>query len=111
VNEGSKYPITSGDTTAITCGSDYCARFGGGELVIDSDSNNHTYSFCNANRASFKLLAAKGSQYPSINGGERNFKLKQFEVYKVSVRISINIIFRNNEEREGVIGADSFINY
>jgi hypothetical protein len=32
VNEGSKYPIASGDTTAIWCYSDYCVVFGGGEL-------------------------------------------------------------------------------
>jgi hypothetical protein len=28
VNEGSKYPITSGDTAAIACWSGYCAGFG-----------------------------------------------------------------------------------
>ena len=68
-----------------------------GELGIASDSNNNTDSYCNANGTSFKLPAAKGSKGPSINGGEFNFQLKQFEVYKVTVRITINIIFRNNE--------------
>ena len=73
----------SGDRTAIRCGSGVCAGFGTGglELVIASDSNNNTASYCNANRDSFKLPAAKGRQYPSINGGEHNFQLKQFEVY------------------------------
>jgi hypothetical protein len=83
VNEGSKYPIRSGDRAAIGCGSEFCARFGVGDLVISSDSNNNTDSRCEANRDSYKLPAAKGSQYPSINGGEKNFQLKQFEVYLV----------------------------
>jgi hypothetical protein len=83
VNEGSKYPITSGDRWAIRCLSGYCARFGDGEIAIASDSNNRTDSYCLANRDSFNLPAAKGSKYPSINGGEHNFQLKQFEVYKV----------------------------
>ena len=100
VNEGSKYPITSGGGGAIWCGSGYCAVFGRDELVIGSNSNNNTYSFCNANLDSFKLPAAQGSEYPSINGGEEYFQLKQFEVYSVMVRININIIFRNNEPRE-----------
>jgi hypothetical protein len=85
VNEGSKYPITSGDKTAIQCWSGGCAVFGGSvfsdELVIKSDSNNNTNSWCAANGSSFNLPAAKGSQYPSINGGEEHFQLKQFEVY------------------------------
>ena len=36
VNEGSKYPVTSGDRVAIRCGSGWCAVFGtcGDELVI-----------------------------------------------------------------------------
>jgi hypothetical protein len=34
VNEGSKYPITSGDTEAIQCRSSRCAIFGAAELVI-----------------------------------------------------------------------------
>jgi hypothetical protein len=75
VNEGSKYPVTSGDTKAIRCHSGYCALFGekGDELFISSDSNNNTDSCCVSNRASFKLPADKGSQYPSINGGEEHF--------------------------------------
>jgi hypothetical protein len=83
VNEGSKYPITSGDTKAIWCYRDCCAGFGtgGNELCIWTDSNNNTLSYCNANGASFNLPAAKGSKEPSINGGEHSFKLKQFEVY------------------------------
>ena len=75
VNEGSKYPITSGDETAIRCSSIWCAWFAAdwGELVIHSYSNNITYNRCCANRESFKLPAAKGSKYPSINGGEECF--------------------------------------
>jgi hypothetical protein len=90
VNEGSKYPITSGDTEAIQCYSDWCPCFGAGgnELAILSDSNNNTSSYCEANGASYKLPAAKGSKEPSINGGEHNFQLKQFEVYSVSVKIT-----------------------
>jgi hypothetical protein len=109
VNEGSKYPINSGDTTAIICNSGRCAWFGDWELRISSDSNNNINSFCSANRASFKLPAAKGSQYPSINGGKRDFHLKKFEVYKVTVRVIINIIFRNNERKERAIQRDCFI--
>jgi hypothetical protein len=71
--------------------------FGDDELCIYRDSNDNTDSWCYANRASFMLPAGKGSEYPSINGGEHNFQLKQFEVYKVSVRITVNVIFRNNE--------------
>jgi hypothetical protein len=76
VNEGSKYPITSGDRWAITCRSGWCAAFGtnGLELVIVSDSNNNNTScWCAADGDSFKLPAAKGSQCPSINGGEQRF--------------------------------------
>jgi hypothetical protein len=85
VNEGSKYSITSGDRDAIQCDSRYCALFGtsGNELVIHSDSNNNTESYCNANCDSYKLPAAKESYYPSMNGGEEFFVLKKFEVYKV----------------------------
>jgi hypothetical protein len=112
VNEGSKYPIRSGDTTAIRCHSDLCAMFGKGcwnDLGIFSDSNNITYNFCDANRDSFKLPAAKGSKYPTINGGDNNFKLKEFEVYKVYVRITIKITFRNNERRKQVRLTSSYI--
>jgi hypothetical protein len=63
----------SGGEKAITCYSSYCARFGYDELDICRDSNNNTDSSCHANRDSFKLPAAKGSEYPSINGGEKNF--------------------------------------
>lgn len=43
VNEGSKYPITGGDRTAIECNSGYCAVFGtnGNELRIWNDSNTN----------------------------------------------------------------------
>jgi hypothetical protein len=62
VNEGSKYPITGGDRDAINCDSDYCAVFGrsGYDLVIFSDSNNNTDSYCYANEPSFNLPPAKG---------------------------------------------------
>ena len=76
VNEGSKYPITSGDTTAIRCLSGGCAIFGCSQLVIASDSNNNTRSWCEANGDSYILPAAKGSEEPSINGGNHNFKVK-----------------------------------
>ena len=100
MNEDSKYPITRGDKEAITSYSSWCARFGDDEFVILSDSNNNNDSYCNANGESFKLPPAKGSKYPSINGGEQDFQLKEFEVYKVSVRITVVIIFRRNEENE-----------
>jgi hypothetical protein len=78
VNEGSKYPITSGDRWGIICCSGACAVFGafGNEIRIYSDSNNNTDSCCRANGDSFELPVAKGSQYPSINGGKSNFILK-----------------------------------
>ena len=110
MNEGRKYPITSRDRTAIKCNSGCCAVFGGSaycwDLVINNDSNNNTKSYCRAEEDSFKLPAAKGSQYPSINGGQMYFQLKQFEVYKVTVRITANILFRNNEWRKGSIQTD-----
>ena len=40
---------------------------GATELVIGTDSNNNTASLCQAKRDSFKMLAAKGSQYPSMH--------------------------------------------
>jgi len=51
VNEGSKYPITSGDKEAIRCHKDFCALFGtcGRELGIYSGSNNQSYNVCYAN--------------------------------------------------------------
>jgi hypothetical protein len=73
VNEGSKYSITSGDARAIECYIGWCAVFGWGELYIVSDSNNNTDSYCLANSYNYKLPAAEGSQYPSINGGDYNF--------------------------------------
>jgi hypothetical protein len=99
VNEGSKYPITIEDRETISCPrAFFCATmFGKGDLGIYSDSNNNTKSYCHAD-GSFKLPKAEGSLYPSINGGKRYFKLKKFEVYKVYVRITINIIYRNKEK-------------
>jgi hypothetical protein len=80
VNEGSKYPIISGYRKAIECGSAWCAVFGTNgnvELVIQSDSNYNTESFCNANRGSFNLPKASGlfseSDSSSINGGSKHF--------------------------------------
>ena len=69
VNEGSKYPMTRGGTDAIVCWSSYCAVFGNWELLISSDSNSNTGSWCRANFACYKLPAANGSRYPSMNGG------------------------------------------
>jgi hypothetical protein len=74
---------------AIRCASGWCAVFGNYELEICSDSNNSNLSYCNANYDCFNLPAAKGSQYPSINGGEEYFQLKKFEVYRVTVNITI----------------------
>jgi hypothetical protein len=93
VNEGSKYPITQGDRDAINCDSQCCAVFGKGscDLVILSDSNNNTESYCYANSPSFNLPPAKGEgcemSSSSINGGKKKFTTKEFEVFKVFVRI------------------------
>jgi hypothetical protein len=78
VNYGSKYMITGGDKSAISCNSDFCALFGteGNELVIWSDSNCNTDSYCLAKSSSFNLPASKGKEGPSMNGGEEDFKLK-----------------------------------
>ena len=102
MNEGSKYPITGGDRQAIRCGSHFCAGFGKGvwiDLGIYSDSNNNTDSECFANKPSFKLPPAKGKDCEegssSINGGKSHFKSKEFEVYRVFVRIIlIKILFK-----------------
>ena len=103
VNEGRKYLITGGDKSAISCNSDFCALFGteGNELVIWSDSNCNTDSYCIAGCSSYNLPASKGKEGPSMNGGEEDFKLKQFEVYSVMVRMKIDIRYRNNERWEG----------
>jgi hypothetical protein len=93
VNEGSKYSITQGDRDAIYCDSRFCPVFGKGDcdLVIWSDSNNNSASGCYANEPSFNLPPAKGEgceKYSSsINGGKVDFKSKEFEVFKVFVRI------------------------
>jgi hypothetical protein len=110
---GSKYPITSGERIAIRSRSDSGAKFGEDEIVIYSyyneetcaprlnfDRFKYTQGKCRKNGASFMLPAAKGSQYPSIAGGEETFLLKLFEVFSVEVRIIINIVFRNNEKRK-----------
>ena len=92
VNEESKYPITGADREAIGCYYDSCAVFGGdNELVIDGDSNYNTGSWCQASLDSFNLPPAKGKgskeDSSTINGGKKNFKSKELEVYRVFVRI------------------------
>jgi hypothetical protein len=94
VNEGSKYPITGGDRKAIECWDGFCALFGTGgscDLVIHSDSNINYDSGCYAQEPSFNLPPAKGEgcekKSSSINGGKVRFKSKEFEVFKVFVRI------------------------
>ena len=83
VNEGCKYPITGGGRQAIGCSSQQCAQFGAwrlSDMVIWSESNSNTKSWCYAKRASFQLPAARGEECEmdssSINGGKRNFKSK-----------------------------------
>jgi len=87
VNEGRKYPNTLGGRDAIRCDFDQCATFGygGNELEIDSESNDVGENFCNANGKTFKLPAAGKNGGPSMNGGEKKFLVKHFEVYTVSV--------------------------
>ena len=93
VNEGIKYPITSGDNNSILCRSDFCAVFGTGgnfcDLAIFSYSNNNNSSYCKPNRPSYNLPLASGwfsqKDSSSINGGDKNFKIKEFEVYRVTV--------------------------
>jgi hypothetical protein len=93
VNEGSKYPITGRDRDAINCDSGYCPVFGreSCDLGISSDSNKNTNSGCFANQPCFNLPPAKGEgceEYSSsINGGKVDFRSKEFEVFKVFVRI------------------------
>jgi hypothetical protein len=62
----------------MACNYDACAVFGakGEELVICSDSNENKYSWCLANRHSFKLPADQEKSYPSMNGGKKYFKNK-----------------------------------
>jgi hypothetical protein len=78
VNEGRKHPITGADRSAISCNSDFCALFGteGNELVIWSDANCNTDSYCLAKNPSFNLPSPKGKEGPSMNGGEEDFKVK-----------------------------------
>jgi hypothetical protein len=70
------------------CRGPRSATFGGVggyvDLEIPSDSNN-TNCWCRANLPSFNLPVAPGSKGPSMNGGEINFQLKEFEVYSVKV--------------------------
>jgi BTB/POZ domain-containing protein KCTD9 len=101
VNENRKFPIMRGGIDAIERRSDLCAVFGDYELSIYGYSNSTLSSYCLSNRDSFNLPSAKGRKEPSMNGGERNFQLKQFEVYSVTVRVAINIIFRKYERTQG----------
>lgn len=93
VNEGNKYPITVDHRKAIECRTGFCALFGtaGNELVIESESNNGRASYCNPNRDSFNLPKANGwfseKDSSTINGGSKNFTSKEFEVYRVYVKI------------------------
>jgi len=124
VNEGTKYPIADGGgKSAIGCVKSHCARFGTGatELVISSDSNDNTDSYCHANHASFNLPKAKGmlgeKDSSSINGGKKHFKCQQFEVYRVIViNIFLITFFRKNESLEKfknffLISASLFFNF
>jgi hypothetical protein len=84
VNQGNKYPITGEDKPAIICDRRYCAVFGNC-LAIDSDSNNNTDSLCLANQECYNLPPASGESNErnssTINGGKRNFKSLELEVY------------------------------
>ena len=78
VNEERKYPITGGDRYAIRCFHGLCEYFGtakANDLIIASDANSNYNSWIYANAPTFKLPAAKGWEYPSMNGGENRFQL------------------------------------
>ena len=87
VNECMKYPIQPG-RSAIYNNRNSCALFGDGcvqDISIASDSNLNSESFCTAGWHCYKLPHAKGPDgnqwYSSINGGEKNFRSKEIEVY------------------------------
>ena len=69
----------------------------GNELAIVGDSNSNSDSYCQADKPSFKLPVATGEGFEkdssSINGGKVNFKAKEFEVYRVFVRITFIYIY------------------
>ena len=111
MNDGSKYPIKGAELAAISCHYLGSAMFGAGgcELTIASESNKGYPSSFSEYSSSFNLPKAKDSKFPSMNGGKEEFRLKQFEVYSVTVRFTINIIFRKNEKSEGVRQTFSFI--
>ena len=63
----------------------------GHDLVIKANSNMKICSYCSANQTSYMLPPAKGESCErgssSINGGKFNFTSKEYEIYKVFVRI------------------------
>ena len=84
-----KYPKPqSAPVWTCCCGDDVCIRFGVCtcvvDLVINGDSNNNSDNFCRSG-GYFKLPAAKGKgvnqRNSSIDGGNDNFRCKEFEVY------------------------------
>jgi hypothetical protein len=93
VNLGAKYPITGHWDGAIRCDSSICSTFGsdeGPEIYIKSYSNSTNDNSCQAEMPSFNLPAAEGEgeeSSSSVNGGEVFFTVKEYEVYRIFVRI------------------------
>ena len=83
-----KYPCPEYPGVGTYCAGDStCFLFGtccAADLGIGSDSNNNSNNYCRAN-GYFKLPAAKGKGFyqrnSSIDGGNDNFRCKEFEVY------------------------------
>ena len=81
VNFKQKFPIQSENGwQAIWCNSGVGAVFGDWEIVIRGDGTG----WCDCSYV-YKLPKADGSKYPALNGGENEFKLKNYEVYLVKV--------------------------
>ena len=73
-----KYPLKNTQEDSICCDEDYCAVFGAlgsDDLAIFKNSNTNRYSWCEADRTSFKLPPDEHGEFSSstITGGKRNF--------------------------------------
>ena len=89
MNECIKYPRPqSSPAGTCCCKDDVCIRFGACICVVDleirGDSNNNSDNYCRAN-GHWNLPAAKdprvNQRNSSIDGGNDNFRCKEFEVY------------------------------
>jgi hypothetical protein len=83
VDERTKYPIVNTFDRAIYCYSSYGPLFGNGHTIcVYDNSNANTNSFVE-NDNNYNVKKADGQDYV-LNGGTRDFKTTEIEVYQVT---------------------------